>query len=143
MIRNIIFDMVGVVIRFDTEKYYSDHIIGIPDREFLNREVFGSVEWARQDRGTISDDEVIERICVRVPERLHYVVRDFVRRENREILQVEGIEGLLADLKKAGYKVFLLSNTSSGFHRFWPKVGLNKSFKERAEDNRRLFEISF
>jgi hypothetical protein len=27
VIRNIIFDMVGVVIRFDTEKYYNEHII--------------------------------------------------------------------------------------------------------------------
>ena len=35
MIRNIIFDMVGVVIRFDTEKYYNDHKISVPDRELL------------------------------------------------------------------------------------------------------------
>ena len=130
MIKNISFDMVGVVIRFDTEKYYNDHGIGITDRELLKREVFGSLEWTRQDRGTISDDEVIERICVRVPERLHYVVRDFARRENREILQVEGMENLLADLKTASYKVFLLSNTSSGFYRFWPQVRLNKWFDD-------------
>lgn len=130
MIRNIIFDMVGVVICFDTEKYYNDHRIRFPDRELLKREVFGSLEWARQDRGTISDEDVIERICLRVPERLHYVVRDFARRENRDILQVEGIEDLLADLKNAGYKVFLLSNTSGGFHRFWPKVGVNKWFDD-------------
>ena len=130
MIKNIIFDMVGVVIRFDTEKYYSDHEIDMTDRELLKKEVFGSLEWARQDRGTISDDEAIERICVRVPERLHYVVRDFARRENREILQVEGIENLLADLKIAGYRVFLLSNTSRGFHHFWPQVRLNKWFDD-------------
>jgi putative hydrolase of the HAD superfamily len=128
MIRNIIFDMVGVVIRFETEKYYIDHNISIPDRELLKRELFGSVEWARQDRGTIRDEDVIESVCVRVPERLHCVVRDFARRENRDILQVEGMEDLLADLKMCGYKVFLLSNTSNGFHRFWPQVGLNKWF---------------
>lgn len=57
MIKNIIFDMVGVVIRFDTEKYYSDHEIDMTDRELLKKEVFGSLEWARQDRGTISDDD--------------------------------------------------------------------------------------
>ena len=88
------------------------------------------MEWARQDRGTISDEDVIERISLRVPERLHYAVRDFARRENRDILLVEGIEDLLADLKMAGYKVFLLSNTSGGFHRFWPKVGVDKWFDD-------------
>ena len=96
MIRNIIFDMVGVVIRFDTEKYYNDHKIRVPDIELLKREVFGSLEWARQDRGTISDEDVIERISLRVPERLHYAVRDFARRENRDILLVEGIEDLIS-----------------------------------------------
>ena len=36
MIKNMIFDMMGVVIRFDTEKYYNDHGIGITDRKLLN-----------------------------------------------------------------------------------------------------------
>ena len=131
--------MVGVVIRFDTEKYYNDHGIGITDRELLKREVFGSLEWIRQDRGTISDDEVIERICVRVPERLHYVVRDFARRENREILQVEGMENLLADLKTASYKVFLLSNTSSCRARWNDRIFVSRGCKRTqglAEGNR-------
>ena len=71
MIRNLLFDLVGVLMRFDTEGYYRAQGIGPGDANILRREVFRSLEWAMQDRGAISDDDAITSICVRVPARLH------------------------------------------------------------------------
>lgn len=127
MIQNILFDLVGVLMRFDTEGYYHSHGIGPDDRAILQREVFRSLEWAMQDRGAISEAEAAAAICARVPERLHGAVEDFIYRRNRAILPVPGMAALLRELKDAGYRLCLISNTSAAYHRFHvdvPGIGL-------------------
>ena len=83
MIHAVIFDLVGVIMRFDTEGYYRTRHISSADQALLHREVFRSLEWAMQDRGAISEDEAIERICARLHARLHEAVQDFIYRRNR------------------------------------------------------------
>ena len=112
MTKNVLFDLVGVLMRFDTEGYYRAHGICPEDVNLLRREVFRSLEWAMQDRGTISDEDAIASICARVPTRLRDTVGDFIRRENRAILPVPGMEALVRGLKDRGCGVYLLSNTS-------------------------------
>lgn len=122
MIKNVIFDLVGVLMRFDTEGYYREHGIGAADQELLRREVFRSLEWALQDRGAISETAFCDAACQRLPERLHQAARDFIFRQNRDILPVEGMASLLRGLKGAGRRLLLLSNTSVGYHCFLPQV---------------------
>ena len=122
MMQNIVFDLVGVLMRFDTEGYYRAHDICDADQAILRREVFRSLEWAMQDRGAISEKDAAAAICARLPERLREAARDFVCRENRAILPVPGMAALLTDLKRADYRLFLLSNTSVAYHRFRTKV---------------------
>lgn len=122
MIENIVFDLVGVLMRFDTEGYYRAHNLSDEDRGIIRREVFRSLEWAMQDRGTIAEADAAMAICARVPAHLHSVVKDFIYRRNRAILPVDGMEKLLGDLKHAGYHLYLLSNTSEAYLRFLPKV---------------------
>ena len=57
MIKNIIFDMVGVLMLFDTVSYIEEHHLSEADMAILSKEVFRSLEWARQDRGSISTQE--------------------------------------------------------------------------------------
>lgn len=122
MIKNILFDLVGVVMRFDTEGYYRARGIVPADRELIHRDVFRSLEWATQDRGAISEEDAASAICARLPDRLHAVVWDFVCRRNRAILPIEGMDGLIGDLKAAGLHLYLLSNTSIAFHRFRSEI---------------------
>ena len=121
-VRNLMFDLVGVVMTFDTEGYYRDHGIDPADAGLLRREVFRSLEWAMQDRGSLSDADALAAICARLPARLHPAARDFIRRENRAILPVPGMAALLRALKAEGYGLYLLSNTSRAFHRFRAEV---------------------
>ena len=118
MIGGILFDMVGVLMRFDTEGYYRIHGIAPAERAIIQREVFRSLEWAMLDRGTISEQDAAAAVCERMPERLHAAARDIVYRRNRAILPVPGMVELLADLKEAGFRLYLLSNTSVAYHRF-------------------------
>ena len=128
MTKNVLFDLVGVLMRFDTEGYYRAYGICPEDVNLLRREVFRSLEWAMQDRGTISDEDAIASICARVPTRLRDTVGDFIRRENRAILPVPGMEALVRGLKDRGSGVYLLSNTSRAFHRFRAEVPALRQF---------------
>ena len=57
MIRSIVFDMGNVLIRFDRE-YFIDRLgVSPEDKSLLMREVFQSLEWARMDRGSMTDEE--------------------------------------------------------------------------------------
>lgn len=122
MIRNIIFDLFGVIARFDTEGYYALHGISPSDQAILQREVFRSLEFAMGDRGTISEEASADAICARIPDRLHEAVRDFIYRRNRALLPISGMEALLQRLKGHGCRLFLLSNTSRAFHRFRARI---------------------
>ena len=52
MIRNILFDMGNVLIRFDRKLFLDRLDLSEADKEILLRDVFASVDWAHMDRGT-------------------------------------------------------------------------------------------
>lgn len=122
MIENIVFDLFGVITRFDTEAYYALHHISPTDQKILQQEVFRSLEFAMGDRGTISEEDAIGAICARIPDRLHEAARDFIHRQNRAMRPIPGMEALLQRLKAHGHRLFLLSNTSKAFHRFRAEI---------------------
>jgi len=128
MIKNIIFDMGGVLIRFD-RKYFIERLgISGEDEELLMREVFHSLEWVRMDRGSLTDAEAAESICRRVPERLHDAVHKLVSMWDRPIMPVEGMEELIAELKDMGYPIYLLSNASCRQGDYWPRIPASRYF---------------
>lgn len=69
MIKNIVFDMGGVLISFDAERYTSRFVPNAEDRALVQRELFRSVEWVQMDRGVITDAEAASAVCARLPER--------------------------------------------------------------------------
>ena len=80
MIRNIIFDMGGVLIRFDRETFLNRHAAGCTPKEktLLLREVYLSAEWIMQDRGTHTPAQTAQIVCRNVPEKLHKAVEGLV-----------------------------------------------------------------
>ena len=122
MIRNIIFDMGQVLLYFNTDVFMEEAQVPPEDREMMRREVFLSLEWARMDRGPLTDEEATEIICRRVPERLHEAVRKLVCFWDRPILEVPGMYELIRELKDKGYGIYLLSNASLRQHEYWPRI---------------------
>ena len=95
MIRNIIFDMGNVLLRFDPALFMERLGVGEADRPLLMREVYLSLEWSRMDRGSLTDLEAAEIMCRRVPERLHEVVYKLVTFWDRPILETSGMPELV------------------------------------------------
>lgn len=122
MIKNIFFDMGNVMIRFDRNIFLEKAGLYGEDRTLLNNEVFLSLEWAMMDRGTLTEEQAAERICARVPQRLHEKVNMLLMRWDRPIIPIPSMAELIRELKQNGYGVFLLSNTSCRMPEYWPGV---------------------
>lgn len=152
MIRNIIFDMGQVLLRW-TPALLTEHMNLEPeDRALLIREVFGNVEWVRLDRGTITEEAASAEICARLPRRL-YPQADFLVRRWWELplVPIPGIAELVGELKAAGYHIFLLSNANLKLRENFRRIpgaehfdGLLCSAEERViKPHREIYERLF
>ena len=128
MIKNIVFDMGNVLMRFDPKTFLDRAGVCGADRELLMREVFLSVEWARLDRGSLTDAEAEELMFRRIPERLHDTVRTLVEAWDDPVLPVEGMYELVEELKGMGYGIYLLSNACLRQHDYWRRLPVSRFF---------------
>ena len=128
MIRNILFDMGNVLIRFDRD-YFIDRLgISPEDKQLLMREVFQSVEWVRMDRGSMVEADAVASCCQRLPEHLHDAAEKLIQMWDRPILPIPGMYELIEELKSKGYGIYLLSNASYRQHAYWPGVAASRFF---------------
>lgn len=128
MIKNILFDMGQVLIRFDRD-YFMDRLGVAPeDKPLLMREVFLSVEWVQMDRGTLREEEAFRAIAERLPKRLHDATQKLISMWDRPILEIDGMYDLVAELKSMGYGIYLLSNASARQHDYWPRIPASRFF---------------
>lgn len=130
MIKNIVFDMGGVLIRFD-QKFFIERLgISGEDAALLTREVFRSIEWCQMDRGTLEEEEAFARIRRRLPSHLHDAAEKLIQMWDRPILPIPGMEELVARLKERGYRIFLLSNASRRQPEYWARVPVARYFED-------------
>ena len=128
MYKHIIFDMGNVLLRFDPDLFIERAGVSGADKTLLKREVYQSLEWARMDRGSLTEQEAGDLICARLPERLHDAVRKLVAFYDRPILGFDGMYDLISELKGKGYGIYLLSNASLCQHDYWPRLPESKLF---------------
>lgn len=127
MIRNIVFDMGNVLIHFNPEMFMDREGVTDPDeRRLIRNELFQSVEWAQMDSGILTEKTAEPMILKRFPERMHPVVRNLLHNWAIPRDEIEGMEEVVAGLKKAGYKIYLLSNASVAQHRYWPLISMSR-----------------
>jgi len=129
MIRNIVFDMGQVMIRFDPEMFMDRAGIYDPDdRKLIRNELFRSVEWAQMDEGTLTEETAEPTILNRIPERLKETVRELLYNWAFPREQIPGMEDLVRRLKETGYRIWLLSNASAMQPKYWQKVPVSRYF---------------
>lgn len=128
MIRTIVFDMGGVLIKFDRAFFIRRLGVYAEDEAILMNEVFDSLEWARMDRGSLVESEAVQSICARLPERLHLAAERLITMWDRPILTIDGMYELVKELKTKGYGILLLSNASARQHEYWPRIPVSELF---------------
>lgn len=131
MISSIVFDMGGVLIRWNPEDMLRQYELSRQDMEILNRELFKSVEWIQQDRGILSEEELAQLVCARIPEGLHQPVKTLVYGWHRRHLSpMPGMAELVRELKQAGYHIYLLSNASLALREYFPRIPGSECFEK-------------
>lgn len=129
MINTIVFDMGQVLIRWKPEVIIDSFRLPPPQRELLLTELFHSVEWIRLDRGTITEEEVADRVCARLPRELHEPVRYIVSHwHSRYLDPMPGMAELVRELKQEGYRILLLSNASLALRSYFPRIPGSECF---------------
>lgn len=115
MIRNIIFDMGGVLIDYNPEKT----LYGLFDSDtaqLLLHEIFRNELWAEKDRGTVSAEDIIKLKAPVIPDSVFDKVCEMVRNFYPYMPPFEKMYDFIKLLKNKGYGIYLLSNASADFH---------------------------
>ena len=129
MIDTIVFDMGQVLIRWTGELLLEKYGLSEEDRLLLLRELFGDVEWIGLDHGTISPQDAVEKVCRRVPERLHGVVRELTTGWwHQPMRPIPGMAELIRELKSNGYGIYLLSNAGLTLRTYFPRIPGSECF---------------
>ena len=131
MIKNIVFDMGGVLLSYDPDLVLdNNNILDESDREFMKKEVFGSLEWQEDDRGTVTKDS-FNRFVDIAPGHLKSFIRRLLIDECFGEMQMpvfEWMDEFIGQLKAAGYKIYLLSNAGQDFYQYSKKITALRHF---------------
>ena len=122
---NCIFDFGQVVIHFLPRELTRPYVHTEEDLELVSSVAFDRLYWDRLDQGTISDAEILAAFRTRLPERLWSSAEQAYLRSIGNLTPLDGMPELLADLKSAGKKLYLLSNISTIFaqtYRNYPQL---------------------
>ena len=108
MIKNIIFDLGNVLIRFKPEEFVNKNIKKEYREKFFNA-VFKGQEWADLDRGVLEYSDAVKSFSEKIPECSSEIKKLF---DNYILDVLEPIEKNIEIMKslKGKYKLFVLSN---------------------------------
>lgn len=142
--KNIVFDLGGVVFARDPQKC---------EREFIDFFSFVAREdmpefWVNYDRGAVSYDDVVKALC-----EYHGCRPEVAERHMRTAIgmqkEIPWTRELIADLKGAGYRLYVLSNMSKEFIEYLRRFGVYSMFdgevvsceEHAVKPEKRIFEI--
>ena len=119
---NIVFDMGQVLMDFAPPTFIARLGYAGDDAQALLREVFKGWEWVAFDRGDITGEDVVQSACSRLPERLHQAARELVFHWWDEMIPMPGAKELVTELHEKGYPLYVLSNASQDFHKYFDSI---------------------
>ena len=109
MVKNIIFDLGNVVLKYDNLAYLKSKIEDSDKIDKLREIVFRGPEWIMLDEGTITEETAIEQICRNNPE-LENDIRNVFDNWYSLLEPIESTVEIISELKEKGYNLFFLSN---------------------------------
>ena len=109
MIKNIIFDLGNVLVKYSPENFLNKYVKKENQEDFIIN-IFKSKDWLELDRGTLSYEDAIEVFTKRVPEEKESIEKLFRDNISSCISPIEENVEIMRKLKNNGYNVYILSN---------------------------------
>ena len=120
MIKNYIFDMGGVLPKSTMAEYMKS--ISHSEAEFtLYQEMTKSNTWIEMDRG-LDIEEACQIFCEQYQHKQDERIRKFVENFRQINDPNPEMEQLMLELKNHGYKLYLMSNVSFLYKKFFPYI---------------------
>ena len=116
MVKNIVFDLGGVLIDFDPDRTLA-RFFRTEDAQQVHRVLFEGDLWPQLDLGRMSLLQIADEACKTLPAHLHTALRDMLGRWWSFMPPIDGMEEFVRALKENGYRVYLLSNTSDDLYK--------------------------
>ncbi len=114
MIKNIVFDMGGVLIDFNFQRTLNE-CFKPEHHEVLNRLVFRNPVWREFDAGLRRTDDYTREVLPQLPPETRDLITEMLSDFYDYMPPFDYMEDLVKRLKAAGYRVYLLSNATPRF----------------------------
>lgn len=112
MIKNVIFDVGRVLLKYNPKKFMEHLGYSSSDIEDMAKLIFSSDTWQELDRGTLTNDEAIEYFIGEKPHLKHEI--EYVMKNWKDHLTpIEDNASIIGQLKDKGHKLYIISN----FHK--------------------------
>jgi putative hydrolase of the HAD superfamily len=106
---NIVFDLGGVVVRWEPEALIADVFDDPEVRRVVHSEFVSHPDWVELDRGTLAPQDAVARASVRTG-LSHFELSDFLQRVPSGLVAITDTVELLYRLKAEGHSLYCLSN---------------------------------
>ena len=113
MIKNIIFDIGGVILKWDLDEMLDYFANNEEEKIFIRDNIFYTQEWAiggEIDIGYITQYDFVKRIQKKTNHINDKLVENFILGYYKLLKIKEEVIKLIKDLKERGYSVYILSN---------------------------------
>ncbi|MDD3261200.1 MAG: HAD family phosphatase [Oscillospiraceae bacterium] len=124
-IQNVIFDMGQVLIDYCPERYTAAFLPGgenTEDCKLVTQVLFGGKVWQQLDAGQITETDAIQTMLPQLPQRLRKPARALFYGWQSYIRPIPETNQLAQDLHRAGYGIYILSNTGVRLHVYSHRI---------------------
>ena len=137
-IRNVVFDMGGVLMDFNPTQIARHFAQSDEDAALLAKAVFLDPSWVWLDAGVVEEATVVWLAQRKLPERLHATVEEMVYGWYEGRSFHKAANDLAIRLAESGRSIYLLTNAGPAFPRYRDRIpaypyfsGVLVSFEER------------
>lgn len=115
--KNIVFDLGGVVVDWSPQRVLSEYPGDKELPEGLFQKGFFQKYWVEFDRGTLSQEKVVEEMS-RFTNRTVAECLEFVEYIKCSLVDIPRTVSLIKELSEKGYNLYCLSNMSVEFYEY-------------------------
>lgn len=107
--KNIIFDVGQVLVKYDWEGYLDSFGFPEEEREVIAEKVFLSQLWNERDKGFLEEEEYVKQFMEAAPQYAEDI-REVLKTSYKTISLMDYAETWTSYLKSQGYNLYILSN---------------------------------
>ena len=127
MIKNIIFDLMNVIIKKDSNIKTIMHFTNdVHKAEDIQKYIYKTEEWKLLDLGNISHEQAIKQMQGKAPKEYSELIEEVMNNRCQYFTVNEETVNIAKILKEKGYHIYVLSNMSEVAYTYFKDIDFLK-----------------